>query len=57
MHDKYLKIKPSILVKKLQLMVIYMLNVKVLSLQQPGATINLIANKRAKTVYLQPVIP
>jgi hypothetical protein len=29
MHDKYLKIKPSILVKKLQLMVIYMLNVKV----------------------------
>jgi hypothetical protein len=29
MHDKYLKINKSILVKKLQLMVIFMLNVKV----------------------------
>jgi hypothetical protein len=57
MHDKYLKIKPSILVKKLQLMVILYVKCKKYHLQQPGATINLIANKRAKTVYLQPVIP
>jgi hypothetical protein len=56
MHDKYLKIKPSILVKKLQLMVILYVKCKSI-IYNNLATINLIANKRAKTVYLQPVIP